>query len=53
MIRNHNDMGASAMEADALNEDNRKFEATAGVTNSLFYSLIFPWRIFFYNFFYN
>ena len=32
MVRTHNDMGGSAQEADALQEDNRKFEATASVS---------------------
>ena len=32
MVRTHNDMGSSAQEADALQEDNRKFEATASVS---------------------
>ncbi|KAK7113115.1 hypothetical protein V1264_012462 [Littorina saxatilis] len=32
MVRTHKDMGASAQEADDLQEDNRKFEATASGT---------------------
>jgi hypothetical protein len=32
MLRNHTDMGTSVQEADALQEDNRKFEATAAVS---------------------
>lgn len=34
MVRTHKDMGASAQEADDLQEDNRKFEATASVSIS-------------------
>jgi hypothetical protein len=32
MVRNQTDMGNSAQEAEALQEDNRKFEATAVVS---------------------
>lgn len=35
MVRTHNDMGSSAQEADALQDDNRKFEATASVSRSV------------------
>ena len=37
MLRNHTDMGASAQEAESLQEDNRKFEATALVRESVLY----------------
>ena len=35
MVRTHNDMGSSAQEAEALQDDNRKFEATASVSIDL------------------
>ena len=34
MVRTHNNMGNTAQEAEALQEDNRKFEATAIVSNT-------------------